>query len=197
MQIAAIVLAAGLSSRMGSNKLIEEIEGEPMVRLVVQAVLASRARPVFVVVGHDRENIVSALDGLDVQIVENPAYGEGLGTSISTGVVTVPDSCAGALIILGDMPGISPGLIDRLIEHFESAGRDAICVATHGGRRGHPVLFASRYFSELTSSSGDVGARRILAAHADSLVDIEAGDDAPLADIDTQAALADWRHRRA
>ncbi|HEY3776494.1 MAG TPA: nucleotidyltransferase family protein [Rhizomicrobium sp.] len=194
MQIAAIVLAAGLSTRMGWNKLVEEIGGQPMVRRVVGAALASRARPLIVVLGNEAEAVRGVLAGLDVQTVENPDYREGLGASIRTGISAVPDSCAGALIALGDMPWIDANLIDRTIASFAPEEGRAICVATHCGQRGHPVLFARRFFPELLALTGDAGAKRIVELHESLICEIEAGDDAPLIDVDTPEALTKFRN---
>ncbi|MGH6887892.1 MAG: nucleotidyltransferase family protein [Rhizomicrobium sp.] len=193
MSIAAIILAAGLSTRMGGNKLLEDIGGKPMLRRVAETALASHARPILVVVGNEREAACCVLAGLDLQTVENTAYREGLGASIRAGVAAVPESCEGALILLGDMPRVPMSLIDRIIETWRSVGACAICVAAHCGQRGHPVLFGRPYFPDLLALSGDVGARRVIARNQARVRDVEAGNDAPLADIDTPEALAEFR----
>jgi molybdenum cofactor cytidylyltransferase len=193
MQIAAIVPAAGLSTRMGRNKLVEPIGGTPMLRRVVDAVLASHARPVIVVVGNEADAVRHALDGLGVRTIENPDHREGLGASIRAGVSAVPDSCMGALIVLGDMPGISAALIDRVIASFSLDKARAICVATYQGRRGHPVLFHRRFFPDLLALAGDVGARCVLVRNESDIHEVESDNDAPLSDIDTPEALAKLR----
>ena len=192
-RIAGIVLAAGTSSRMGRNKLIETIHGKPLVRQAVDAALASRLDPVMVVTGHEAERIDAALRGAPVTLVHNSFYREGLSTSLRTGIAAVPGDCEGAMILLGDMPGISPALIDRLVAAFDPIQGRAICVACARGQRGHPVLWSRAFFDSIAALGGDKGARELLEAHAGQIIEIEASDDAPLTDIDTQEALAAYR----
>jgi molybdenum cofactor cytidylyltransferase len=97
------------------------------------------------------------------------------------------------MVLLGDMPGITPALIDRLIAAFDPAASHSICVAVAHGHRGHPVLWSRKFFASIATLSGDRGARELLDAHAGQAIEIEAGDDAPLTDIDTQEALASYR----
>lgn len=192
-RIAGIILAAGTSSRMGRNKLVENIRGKPLVRHAADAALASRLDPVLVVTGHEAARIGAALNGAPVTLVHNSAYREGLSTSLRSGIAAVPADCDGAMVLLGDMPGISSALIDRLIAAFDPAAERAICVAVAGGRRGHPVLWPRVFFGKIAALAGDKGARDLLEAHAGQSLEIEAGDDAPLTDIDTQEALASYR----
>jgi len=193
-RIAGIVLAAGTSSRMGRNKLIESVHGKPLVRRAVDAALASRLDPILVVTGHEAEEIAAALRGTPVGFVHNSDYREGLSTSLRSGVAAVPEDCDGAMILLGDMPGISATLIDRLITEFDPSRGHAICVASARGQLGHPVLWSRSFFEDLAALSGDKGARALLDANVGQSVSIEAGDDAPLTDIDTQEALAAYQN---
>jgi molybdenum cofactor cytidylyltransferase len=195
MSVGAIVLAAGLSMRMGTNKLLHEIDGEPLIRRVVRVVLDSRIDPVVVVLGHQAVETGAALAGLECVTVYNSNYRGGLSTSIHAGTNRLPQGCNGVLIVLGDMPSLSPLLIDRMTTAFETDTANAICVAVHKGRRGNPVLFARRYFPDLLNLGGDVGGRRILAENTQHVCEIEADDDAPLVDIDTPDALAAFRAR--
>ncbi len=188
-RVAGILLAAGRSSRMGVNKLVLPVQGKPMVRHAADAALAARLDPVIVVTGHDPEAIYGALAGAPVTFVHNPHYAEGLSTSLKAGVHAVPQDRGGALVLLGDMPSISPGLIDRMINAFRPAEAPMICVATAGGKLGHPVLWDRRFFAEMEGLTGDTGAKSLLAAHPQSVRAVEAGDEAPLLDIDTPEAL--------
>ncbi|MBV9522677.1 MAG: molybdopterin-binding/glycosyltransferase family 2 protein, partial [Alphaproteobacteria bacterium] len=114
-KIAGLVLAAGRSTRMGGpNKLLEEINGRPLVRIAAEQLLASHAKPVIVVTGHQRERLERALAGLPVRFVHNDDFAEGLSTSLKAGIKAVPAEVDGAIVTLGDMPQVSAKLIDRL-----------------------------------------------------------------------------------
>jgi molybdenum cofactor cytidylyltransferase len=185
---AAIVLAAGRSTRMGAaNKLTADIDGQPMVRRVVEAALASKARPVLVVTGHRAADVVAALAGLDATLVTNPDYAVGLSSSLKAGVRALPADCDGALIVLGDMPRIAAEHLDRLIGAFAP---DVIVVPVHEGRRGNPVLWPAKDFPELLQLDGDAGAKRLLETHADRVKEIGLGSEAIFSDVDTPEALA-------
>jgi molybdenum cofactor cytidylyltransferase len=189
-QVAALVLAAGQSRRMGQqNKLLAEVDGRPMITHVVDAMLASRAAPVIVVTGHEAERVRAALGQRSVQLAHNPDYEQGLSTSLRVGLAALPEDVEGVLIGLGDMPRIRPEQIDRLIAAFSPSENRAIIVPTVRGKRGNPVLFARRFVPEMLQICGDVGARHLIGEHADEVVEIEMDDDAALLDIDTPAAL--------
>jgi len=196
-KIAALVLAAGLSSRMkmARSKLLQPVAGKPMIRHAVEAALASAANPVIVVTGNDKIGITGALDGLPVMIYENPDFSMGLSSSLKRGLKAVPEDCDGALVLLGDMPGVTAELIDRLIAAFDPSENRSICVPTHAGIRGNPVLWARAFFPEMLGLEGDSGARALLACHPGQVCEIEAGDDGPLTDIDTSEALAAYEAR--
>jgi len=192
-RIGAVVLAAGASSRMGGGKLLTELDRKPMVRGVVDAALGSRASPVVVVTGNKGDAVREALAGCDVKVVDNPGFSSGLSSSLKLGITTLRADCDGAVIVLGDMPAVTSALIDRLVEAFNPAEGRAICVATHGGKRGNPVLFARRFFEEIESIEGDVGARGLIGAYPELVCEVEADSDAPLIDIDTPEDLAAYR----
>jgi molybdenum cofactor cytidylyltransferase len=194
-KIGAVILAAGASSRMGGNKLLTELSGKPMVRRIVDAALGSRASPVIVVTGNKADAVREALAGCDVNIVNNPDFSSGLSSSLKLGLRNLPANCEGAVIVLGDMPAVTSALIDRLIEAFDPAEGHAICVATHGGKRGNPVLFARRFFQEIESIEGDVGARGLIGAYPELVSEVEAENDAPLIDVDTPEDLAAYRRQ--
>ena len=193
-RIGGVVLAAGLSSRMGSNKLLAPWHGEPLLRRSVAAVLQSEARPVIIVTGHETKRIEAALADLDVTFVHNPNYAEGLSTSLSAGIKAVPANCDGALVLLGDMPELSSNLLDRMIAAFSPVDSRAICVASSNGKRGNPVLWARRFFPEIEGLSGDSGAKHLIGEHEDTVCEIE-GDNSVLTDVDTPEALAALRSR--
>jgi molybdenum cofactor cytidylyltransferase len=144
---------------------------------------------VIVVTGHEADQVRAALGDRPVQWCHNPDYAEGLSTSLKAGLDVLPEA-PGILIALGDMPRIKAGQIDRLIAAFNPTEGRAICVPTVAGKRGNPVLFATRFVPEMRELSGDVGARHLIGAHAEDVVEIEMDDDAALLDIDTPAALS-------
>ena len=194
-QIAALLLAAGTSSRMGSNKLIEEVDGRPMIARTAQRILASRARPVVAVLGHMADAVDAALGRLPVERVRNPDYAAGLSTSLRRGLAALPDDIDGAVVCLGDMPLIAGRDIDRLIAAFNPLEGRAVVVPTRRGQRGNPVLWARRFFPEMMALGGDAGARRLLEAHADLVAEVEMDSDSVLTDVDTPDALARLRER--
>lgn len=190
MSVAAIVLAAGRSTRAGkTNKLTAAVGGLPMVARVVDTVLASSARPVIVVTGHEADRVRAALAGRAVSFVHNPDYAAGISTSIRAGIAAVPADAAGVLVCLGDMPDLTAGDLARLIAAFEAGGAQ-ICVPVAGGRRGNPALFARAVFGALAGLSGDEGARKLIAAHGDVTREVVLDGTGPLTDLDTEAEIA-------
>ena len=189
--VAAIVLAAGRSTRMGGpNKLLAELGGKTLVRIVAEQALASKAQSVIVVTGHQAEQVEKALQGLKVRFVRNPDFAEGLASSVKAGVAAVPENADGAVICLGDMPLISAHLIDRLIEAFAPDRGNLIAVPVSDGRRGNPVLWSRRFFNELMTLDGDIGARHLIARHSEAVAEVAVEGHGAFLDIDTPQALA-------
>jgi len=190
-EVAAIVLAAGQSRRMGSvNKLLAEIAGKPMTTHVVDAAIASSASPVVVVTGHEPALLEEALADRDVRFIHNPDFADGLSTSLRAGLTLLDADIDGAVVCLGDMPSVSADHINRLIAAFDPAAGHAIIVPTFNGKRGNPVLWHRRFFAQMSDVSGDVGARHLIGDNEGSLLEVAMDDDAILADLDTPAALA-------
>jgi molybdenum cofactor cytidylyltransferase len=194
--IAAVVLAAGRSTRMGTNKLIANVGGQPMVRRVAEAALQSAASPVLVVTGHQEADVRIALTGLDVEFVHNPHYAQGLSTSLKAGIAAAPASVAGILVLLGDMPQIAPGHLDQLIAAFRDRA-DLVIVPVHASKRGNPVLWPRAFFPAMSALEGDAGAKRLLAANAGCVREVDLGTDAIFLDVDTAEALAQLRRSEA
>jgi molybdenum cofactor cytidylyltransferase len=189
-RIAAIVLAAGRSTRMGAlNKMLAEIGGKPLVRIAAEQALASRAKPVIVVTGHQQSQVEAALADLPVRFVHNPDYAEGLGTSLRAGIAAVPAEADGAVVCLGDMPQVDAGLIDKLIAAFDPGKGALVVVPSIDGKRGNPVVWSRRFFSELMSIGGDVGARYLIGQYAEAVAEVPLSGDAALTDVDTPESL--------
>ena len=194
-RISAVVLASGRSTRMGErNKLLEDYAGKPLVAHAVDAAIASTATEVIVVTGHEQDRVKAALNDRPVTFVDNDKYSEGLATSLVAGIGAVHDDRDGAVVLLGDMPLITPALIDQLIAAFAPHDGRSICVPFFNGRRGNPVLWSSAFFDELRSLRGDSGARHLIVEHAEDLVEVDVRTEAIFADIDTPEALAALRN---
>ena len=193
-RVAGVVVAAGLSSRMGGeNKLLAEVDGKPIVARVVDALLDAAIDPVLVVVGHQADQVRASVADCRVRFVENPDFAEGLGASIRAGFRALDEPVDAALIALGDMPRIRADHVTKIVAAFDPSGARTICVPAHEGRRGHPVLWSSRHFAALRELGGDVGARALLAAHAEAIATVPVADDGVHFDVDDPALLAEAR----
>jgi len=190
-RIAALVLAAGLSSRMaGEHKLLADLEGRPILRHVMEHLLESSARPILVVTGHRAAEIEAAAGPGEFSCIRNPTPEAGLASSLVTGLNGLPPDIDGVLICLGDMPDVGTSVIEGLISAFNPQEGRRICVPVVGTKRGNPVLWSAEYFNELKMLSGDSGAKNLLQEYADWVCEVEAPDTAVLTDIDTAEALA-------
>jgi molybdenum cofactor cytidylyltransferase len=193
-RIAALVLAAGSSSRMGGpNKLLCEVGGATMIERAVRAAVDSRCTQVVVVTGWQAERVEAAFEAVRTfkprKVVHNPDHSQGLSSSLRCGVAALPRSVDAALVLLADMPWIGAAHIDRLIGAFDA--RDpAIVAAIRGDRRGHPVLWPRRYFPSIATLAGDVGARELLARNASEVRGVQFETDDIFDDIDTPQELA-------
>lgn len=192
--IAAIVLAAGRSTRFGANKLLQPLGGKPIIRHTVEAIVASKVDAVRVVTGNDADLVKAALADLPITFVDNLDFSTGLSASLICGVKSLPMNCDGAVVVLGDMPFLRPGVVDGLIDSFAPEVGRAICVPVYQGRRGLPVLWARRFFPEILQLKGDAGAKQLMALHGDLVYELEVGDDGIHIDIDTPEDLN--RHSR-
>lgn len=180
-----LLMAAGRSTRMGGpNKLLAPLQGAPLVRLAAEAMVSAPLAGTLCVVGHQADGVRRALEGLDLEFVENPDYAAGLSTSLKAGIGAVPKHAAGVLICLGDMPSVTSSDLGRLVEAFRAAGGTSVVRATHGGKRGNPVLLPASLFPAIATIDGDTGARHIVEAGAAPVVEVEIGAAASL-DIDT------------
>ena len=190
-KIAAIVLAAGQSRRMGArNKLLIPVDGKPMVAHAVDAVIGAGLAPVIVVTGHEREMVRAALRGRDVRIVHNQHFALGLSTSLVTGLAALPPDIDGVLVCLGDMPRVDAALVSRLKAALAPLEGRSIIVPTSNGKRGNPVLWSAEMIPEMRAVEGDVGAKHLIGQFEEAVFEVEIDGAAPLLDIDTPEALA-------
>ena len=206
---AAIILAAGTSSRMGEagNKLLLPLHTRPVLAHVIEAVLGSRARPIILVLGHQAEEVKAhirpALREDALEIVENADYAQGQSTSMKAGLRALLTShaeqdLASVIFLLGDQPMITPAMIDRLIAQREQTGR-LIALPLYGGRRGNPVIFSLELVPELLRVDGDEGGRSIIKRHPREITALEMGEEAANFDVDTwdayQQVQAAWEQK--
>lgn len=199
VKIAAIVLAAGRSSRMGSHKLLLPLGDRPLVSYAVRAATGSAASPVIVVLGHDadrvREALLETLPGGAYRVIVNQRYREGMATSLRAGIAELDDTVAGALVLLADQPLLTARVLDQVLGEARS-DPERIVAATYGGARGHPVYFPRSLFAEVQAIRGDEGARSVLARHTDSVARVAVEPTYIGLDVDEPSAyarlVADW-----
>lgn len=191
-QVVAILLAAGSSRRMGSNKLLAKVNGVPMVRIVAQNLLASSVDEVVVVTGHEPQLVAEALAGLPLRFVHNPDHATGMGSSLKVGALAAHQAEA-LVVALADMPRVKPSIIDRLIAAFNPTEHRSIVVPTCKGVFGNPVLWGAEHFDRLKTISGDKGAKALIGDLKSEATEIEVGDEGILLDADTPEALANIR----
>jgi molybdenum cofactor cytidylyltransferase len=177
-----VVLAAGVSSRLGVPKQLLIYRGQPLLAVVVQNLLASPVDEIIVVLGHMAEEVATALRGLPVKVVVNSKYADGLSSSLKAGLAALCDSVGAVLFVLGDQPLVQPETIKILIRQYEIHG--GIVAPSFGGRRGNPVLFDRRLLSGI-EFAGDAGGRVVIERHPEILHLVDVSDAGVLFDIDT------------
>ena len=184
--IAAVVLSAGESSRMGRPKALLPIEGETFIGRIVGSLKRTQVGKILVVLGHNADPLAAAIGPLPVEILINPNYQLGQLSSLQVAVRNLrPDAaCDGMLVHLVDHPYIDASLVDRMIRQFYESKKD-IVVPRCRGKRGHPVLFSRRLFGELLDAPMDQGAKAVVNAHGDATLEMETDEEGITVDIDT------------
>ncbi len=191
--VAAVVLAAGSSSRLGQPKQLAPIAGRPALAYTLDALRASDVDRVVLVLGHAADAVSAALDLTDVSVVRNEEYAEGQSTSVRAGIKALPGDVGAALMVVGDQPMLSPAVVDAIVAVFNETGGPFI-VPVYAGEWGNPVLLARATWPLLDSLKGDTGARPILRKHMDMVLEVPV--DGPLLDdIDTPDDYARIRAR--
>jgi molybdenum cofactor cytidylyltransferase len=191
-KFAAILLAAGASRRMGENKLLLDAGGQPMVRRAAAICQTAGLSPIIAVLGHEAKQVAQALAGLPVCCVMNEDFATGMASSLTTGLNALPADTQAALIVLSDMPLVTPEDIASLRTAFAPDEGRVICIPVHAGRRGNPVLLGRQVFAPLAGLSGDQGAKSFIQQHPGLVVEVPAGPGV-LTDIDTPEAYKTFR----
>lgn len=194
-----MILAAGLSTRMGVPKLWIEIQGLPLLMWVIHACLGSALSQVTLVSGPRTDEYADRLAPVRehprFRHLVNPHPELGMSSSLRTGISSVPAGVAGAMILLGDQPWVTSEVIDELVGEFRK-DRDRIVVPTIHGRRTTPVIFPSSLFSDLMKTTGDTGGRGVVNQYHERVVTVEMGSRYDDADLDTPEDLEQMRLNR-
>lgn len=188
-KIAALLLAAGSSQRMGAHKLLLEIGGEPMVRRTAAICHAAGLAPIIAILGHEVDTVQTALAGLPINCIRNENFATGMASSLTTGLAALPQDTDAALIVLADMPFVTVEDINALCAAYAPEKGRAIIIPTHGGKRGNPVLLGRQFFASLATLSGDQGAKSYIQKNEDFVYELHAGPGI-LIDIDTPESYA-------
>jgi molybdenum cofactor cytidylyltransferase len=182
--VAAVVLAAGGSTRMGTTKQLLPVGGQPMVRRVTAAACAAGLAQVIVVIGAQAGAVRRALTDLQVDIVVNEGWQEGMSTSIHAGIHALRPDIQALLVLLGDQPAVTTAVIQAVVHRHQTTA-SPIVVPVYRGRRGNPVLFHRSLFADLLAVEGDQGGRALIARHADLVDRLDLKDVAVITDVDT------------
>ena len=188
-KIAVIILAAGQSTRMGKfNKLLVDFDGRPMIEKTLESAVIACPGAVFVVTGHQSDEVRNALKNFDVRFVDNPDYRDGLSTSLKAGLRQLDEKFEGVLVMLADMPQVGAEVLLLLINNFDKPSD--ICVPVCHGKQGNPVLWGRDYFDEILQLQGDRGAKELLKAHQARVNGVAMDADGVLRDFDSPADFA-------
>ena len=182
-RIAAVILAAGQSKRAGQNKLMAEVDGEPLFMKAVHAAVRSKASPVFVVTGYRHEELEEALEDLDVNIIYNPDFVSGIKTSIRLGVKSVPGFCSGVLLIPGDMPNITDSYLNKMIKAFGAGGKPQVLFSSLKGVKKNPVLWSKELYDKADIAPEDSDIRTVFMDVADYSKNVEVKNPQELLDV--------------
>ncbi len=192
-RVGVVVLAAGQGKRSGTNKLlVENKKGEPLFMSAVKAAISSQARPVFVITGYRHEEMEEYLSKYDINILYNPSYATGIGTSINLGLKSMPSTCDGAVLLPADMPNITAGDINKLINKFDKGSGKEVCLFSYKGVKGNPVLWSKSLYgqAEIVPENADV--RVVFAEHSDYMKLVEVKDKKKLTDINFPGEIKEY-----
>jgi len=189
---AGIVLAAGMSQRFEDTKQLARFKGKYLLERVLDDVLNSQLDRLVLVLGHDADNILKALNlpspDERLQVIVSPQFRKGLSRSLCAGLEVVQASHPSVMFLLGDQPMVGTATLDLLLKRFWQSSKE-ICVPVYQGTRGNPVLFTRHWYDRLLSLAGDIGARELIKEHPDQVLAVEIEDPHCFIDIDTRADL--------
>jgi molybdenum cofactor cytidylyltransferase len=184
--LTALVPAAGMSTRLGRNKLLLSFNGKPLVAHAVDTLLASAVGEIIVVLGHQADQVKAAIGEKGVRFVENRDYADGLSTSVRAGFAAITARTTAVMIYLADQPLLEPSEVNFLIHAFAgAAGNKSIVVPFFRGQRGNPVIVSASYQSSVLAIAGDTGCRRVIKQNPDQVLTVEMETDHVVRDIDT------------
>ncbi len=183
-EICAIILAAGKSERMGTNKLMLPFQGKPLINIVIDHVMESGITPIWIVMGAFRSDMVTALEGLPVKQCYNPDYEQGMFTSVQCGFRQIPSTADAAVLFLGDQPLIPGEVTRRLIGEYSRSGK-GILIPTYRGKRGHPVLIGKKYAQVIDTLVPDRGLHTLYDLYPEDIQEVDVVAPGILRDIDT------------
>ena len=181
----AIVLAAGMSTRMGTQKLLLPFDGMTIIEKVVANILGSGIENILVVLGADHEEVADKLEFWPVQTIWNENFREGMHTSVMTAVYALPAGAKAALIFLGDQPLIPEGAVKKVVEAWQNSGK-GIVIPLYEAKRGHPPLYDLKLRNQLQHLDPSVGLRSIAQKFPEEIEEVETGCPGILKDIDTR-----------
>ena len=184
--ICAIVLGAGQSRRMGTQKLLLPFGETTVIGHIINQLVNSNVDNIFTVVGHDRKLLEKELSTHPVSIVVNPAYADGMLSSLRCGIGALPQNCDAILATLGDQPAIASQLIDEMTQAFSKTNK-TILAPSYRGKRGHPTLISKCHFNEIMQQHDDIGLRGLLRAHPEEIFELEVAAATVLSDMDRPA----------
>lgn len=172
-RIAGIVLAAGVSSRMGRNKLLLRLDGESLLRRTVRGAIAAGLDPVIVVLGHEADRTRPELDGLSCTAVVNPDYARGgVHLSLRTGIAALPESAEAAVVMLADMPFVTTDMLATLTRRYRESGAPLV-VSQYGDVHAPPTLYSRPLFAELATAEGPGCGKAVVRRHRDEAAIVE------------------------
>ena len=180
--VAGVLLAAGTASRMGSNKLLFELDGESILRGAVRRALAGGLSPLLVVLGHEADKAARELEGLPCQWALNPLYEQGINSSLKSGILAVPPQARAAMVLLADMPFVTPEMIAAMVARYRET-RAPLVISDYDGVNAPPMLYDRSLFNELLTMTGEGCGRQVVKRHRGE-AEVLAWPAAALADLD-------------